>query len=242
MRAFLMLVLFLVIGASASAAECDNSLLPIASPQEVAYQDRGDRCEGLYQQPVATTGLRILGFLSGANQIAEGDDRPYVFANYLGPKFLSVESLRRRQYYRMDAAFGDDRFSYPLELTQRQELAIAIDELALRICVEACDGLRPVLVPARLASETPLEAKPYLVLRATEDLTYLRIEISGASGVVLYDENVLARTNWEAWRPIEIPLGSFTKDGGDLLFRATAQGRSARQLDSVAAILRSVLP
>lgn len=239
---FMLLTAFLCLVSGVSAAECDRSILPIASPRELAYQNRGDRCEGLYQQPVATTGLRILGFFRGASEIREGDAMPYVFASYPGVKFLSVESIRRRQYYRMDASFDTDRFRYPFDLIRRPELAIDINDLALRLCVDACDGLLPVLVPTRLASENSFADRPYLVLRATEDLTYLRIEIIGQERAVLYDQNILASTNWDAWRPVEVPLRDFMKSSGDLLFRATAQGRSARQLDSVAAILRFAAP
>ncbi|RWY72345.1 hypothetical protein EHI46_15515 [Rhizobium leguminosarum] len=239
MRIWLGLFFLPMLTTIAGAAECDRSMLPILSPADLAYQDRGDRCEGLYQQTVATTGLRILGFQRGASQISENDPGTYVYAEAKGRKQLVVESARRRQYYRMDATFDGNRFYYPLALTRRPELAIKSAELAARVCVRDCDGLLPVLVPARLAMTDAEAGEPFLLLQATEDLTYLQIEVTG-HGKEIAKRDLLGSMTWASWRPIEIPLGEFLQTGKDseLTFKATARGRSISQLDSVSAVLR----
>lgn len=238
-RIFLVVFFMTILATVVRAAECDRSRLPASSPADLAYQDRGDRCEGLYQQAVATTGLRILGFQRGVSEISDHDPGTYVYVEAQGRKQLVVESARRRQYYRMDATFEGNRFYYPLELTRRPQLAIKSTELAARVCVSDCDGLLPVLVPARLAMTDAKTGEPFLLLQATEDLTYLQIEIT-AHDKEIAKRDLLGSMTWASWRPIEIPLGEFLQAGKDaeLTFKATARGRSASQFDFVSAVLR----
>jgi hypothetical protein len=224
----------------AAAADCAQGVEPISDPEVLGYQDRGDRCEGLYVQPVATTGLRIVGFHSGQNDISGDTIGTYVHARSDGRKSLTVISTRKRQYYRMDTTFKGASFFYSLELTRHHELKISPGELVARVCVADCSTLRPTLVPARISSSQPKAAVPFVILQATKDLHRLRIEMTDpATGEVLFDRQLLTHTTWQAWRPAEIPLAEIFSSTDEIVFKAIAQGRSSNEVDSVSAVLRS---
>lgn len=230
-----------MVSASAVAAECDRRLQPIVQPPELAYRDRGDRCEGLYQQPVATTGLRILGFQ--VDRIANtGGKGIAIHVESTGRKKLTIESLRRRQYYRLDKALEDSArdYFYAFDLVNDPGIKLEPAEIAVRVCLERCDSLEPVLIPALIASAEPGTARqPFITLQATEDLTMMHIEIRTASGDVLLSKDYLQDRKWPAWRPAELSLGAFFAKASELNFRVTARGPGRGQVDVVSATLRS---
>lgn len=223
------------------AIDCDKTLVPVMSANDLGYRDRGDRCEGLYQKDVGSTGLRIVGFHNAQNTIAHGSKLATVRTVGDSPKQLSIESTRKRLYYRLDARFAGRSFRYPLQVIRTDELRIEANELATVACVENCNGVRPTLVPVVVTTNADnILPNPFIVLQATSALQKLRIEIQDfATGRVLMDDQLLKTTTLEAWVPVEIPLAAHFAQARKLMFRATAEGSFGGQLDSVVALLQA---
>jgi hypothetical protein len=89
----------------AGATDCDPGL-PVDQTNDLSYQPRKDRCEGLYIQQVAGETLRIAGMAISSPDFMPNKDKPLSirwphFA--VGQIQLRAISLRSTLYYRMDA-------------------------------------------------------------------------------------------------------------------------------------------
>lgn len=224
--------------APAVMAACDPVLNPIADPEELAYRDRGDRCEGLYVQNISTTGLKIIGYHSGQPKFAENALVLDVWAADTSTKWLQISSTRTRHYYRMDAEFAGTRFTFPLDLIRHPEIRLSPEEIAAVSCIAACDSLQPELIPTRLGYEDAA-GQPYVVLQARNDLHGLHIAISDArSGEKLFDRELLQNSVWRAWRPAELPVAQFFDTTDVILVEVRSRGRAAQQFETLSSILR----
>ncbi|HMN19956.1 MAG TPA: hypothetical protein PKA16_01040 [Ottowia sp.] len=221
------------------AAECDTRLQPIEHPMALAYRDRGDHCDGLYRQPVATTGLRIIGFQANRIQSTNANGIG-IHVEAPGLKRLTIESLRRRQYYRFDKNLPEKDYYYAFDLVNHPAIKLEPDEIAARVCLERCETMEPVLAPVSFSIPGGSRPdQPFITLQATEDLTMMRVEIRASNGAVLLSKDVLQDRNWPAWRPAVIPLADFFAQAPQLTLRVTARGRGLGQVDAVAATLLS---
>lgn len=229
----------LVPGKAVLAADCARGVQPITSPKALAYQDRGDRCEGLYIRPIATTGLSIVGFHSAPNHFLANENFVEVQTPAAGEsKRLIVVSTRPRQYYRMDADFQDSSFLYPLDLIRHPALAIHPEELAAKVCLENCDTLVPTLIPASLSKVKRNETNSYIILQATEDLTYMKVTATDReTGEVLLSKESSDNFSWPAWRALRVPLANLPKKSDEVSFTVIARGKFQDEIDSVTATL-----
>ncbi len=219
-------------------AACDPALNPIADPEELAYHARGDRCEGLYVQNISTTGLKIVGYHMGQPNVAENALVLDVWAPGDAPKRLQLSSTRARQYYRMDAEFDGERFTFPLDLMRHPEIRLAPEEIAALSCIAACDSLQPELVPTRLGDKNAA-GQPFVVLQANQDLHGLRITVSDPqTGATLFDRELLENSTWRAWRPAELPVARFFDTTDVVVIEIRSRGRAAGQFETVSSILR----
>ena len=237
LRALIPLLVILAGYSVAQGAECKIGFTPITSPSALGYQDRGDRCEGLFVQPISTSGLRLVGYQWDVNNFENGASLIQVNTPSDGNKAVTIVSTRKRQYYRMDSSFRQRSFSFPHDLLSHPAIDLGSDELAVLACVDACDTLEPVLMPAIVATAPPAKPNPFIILQASSALQAMRIEISDrTSGKVLFDKQVLKST-WEPWRPAELPLGRFFEHSAEIVLKVTAQGNSTSDIDSIAAVL-----
>ena len=224
--------------ANAASSLCRPDVKP-ASTDELAYKERGDRCEGLFAQKVSATGLRIAAF----------HEHPAVFdenslaLNILSPgmsssKTLTATSLRPKQYYRMDTAYVGANFSLTLDLVRHPQINIDPPELAAVICKEGCDSSLPTLVPASFAQNTPFN--PYIALVANLELFELEISITDdETGEVLFDKEMLGSRTWPAARPATFPLKPYLERRESVIFKVIATGRGNKIIDSISARLRT---
>lgn len=239
MKPILLLGSLLLLGAGpAWAGPCNPDIKP-ASIDELAYKDRGDRCEGLFVQKVSATGLRVVAFHKSP---AEFDDNALALnvsvGGHPGDKEMSVTSLRPNQYYRMDASFSQDNFSLPLELLRHPQIDIKPHELAAVICIRDCRSAVPTLAAASFADEW--NANPYVALVANLEIFELRVTIRDeATGEVLHDKEMLGSRTWPAGRPATFPLKPYFRDRDEILLEIVAAGRGNELIDSVSMRLRS---
>lgn len=219
-------------------AKCDESLTPIIEPAELAYKDRGDRCEGLYVQNISTTGLRIVAYHAGLPRAAENALALEIKAPSAAKKHLRISSTRARHYYRVDTEFDQDQYMFSLGLARRGEVGLKVNELAAVSCVEDCSTLLPVLVPTQVG-QAEENAKPYILLQASKKLHSLRIQIVDiATDETVFDRELLSNTNWHAWRPAEMPVGQFLEKAEAIRVTIRSKGQSQTETDTISAILR----
>lgn len=242
MRHVTAILLFVCMHTLVHAEICDTRLQPVLTPKELAYQNRGDRCEGIYQQPVSTTGLRIVSFQ--ANHMPDtGDNGITISTTAPGPKKLTIESTGRRQYYRLDKTFEGNDYFYSFEIIDNELIRIDRKTIAAKLCLSDCHGLWPVLVPVVYGSGEMATYLPFITLQAMEGLTMMHVEIRAADDDrVLFNKNLLESANWPAWRPAQIPLTSFFSQAPELILRVTARGHARTQTDAISAILRAGSP
>ncbi|PWL16308.1 hypothetical protein DKP76_18250 [Falsochrobactrum shanghaiense] len=221
-----------------ASSQCNPDIKPVAA-DELAYRDRGDRCEGLFVQKVSATGLRVAAFHKSAATFDENALALNInVSGHSGNKQLSVTSLRPNQYYRMDASFEQDNFSLPLELLRHPQIDIKPQELATIICVKDCQSAVPTLVAASFADED--NANPYVALVANLEIFELRVTIRDEeTGEVLHDKEMLGSRTWPAGRPATFPLKPYFKGRNEVRMEIVAAGRGNELIDSVSMRLQS---
>ena len=115
------------------------------------YQDRSDRCEGLYRLKVSGTPLTITGVAQSLHNI-ELTKTPRLDLSWQAPPNQPVRlralSLQQSVSYRMDSLrspLGGTTYNWPTEILQR--VGISADEVALAAWYEpggAADSAREI--------------------------------------------------------------------------------------------------
>jgi hypothetical protein len=168
------LVLGLASPARPETRPCDRGLTPIRDP--TGYTLRGNRCEGLYEAPVSSTGLELVSLTRGklrfdldpALQLTVSAPDPGDAAP--GPVRVRAVAKPLRTYYRMDAELPPTRqLSWPVrDVLWPQRLAA--HRIGLFGWVER-DGER-IFVPLRVGiqGERVAPGTVDLVVRSTADV------------------------------------------------------------------------
>lgn len=107
---------------------CDPGL-EAASGRATAYQDRGDRCEGVYALKVSSTKLRLGSFIARFDGFDPSESKGLEIEWPTLPRSeatirLRAYSLNPRSYYRMDTEVPAEsrRFRWPVELLAALDL------------------------------------------------------------------------------------------------------------------------
>lgn len=109
-----------------ASSHCDPRLKP-AGRDALAYQSRGNRCEGLYIQPVSG-GILLASLTVGAAR--PGWTPPETTLRWRAPDGVPIHlrsmSLGRGPYYRMDAnVTGRSQFAWPVDVREALKFAPA---------------------------------------------------------------------------------------------------------------------
>jgi len=218
--------------------DCNPDIKP-ASFDELAYKERGDRCEGLFVQKVSATGLRVVAFHKNPAHFDDNALALNVSVNaQTQNKEMLVTSLRPNQYYRLDAAFNQDNYSMPLELLRHPQINIKPHELAAVICIKDCQSAIPTLAAASFSDEN--NANPYIALLANLEIFELSITIKDeVTGEILHEKEMLGSRTWPAGRPATFPLTPYFKEHDEILVEIVAVGRGNQLIDSVSMRLRA---
>jgi hypothetical protein len=94
-----------IVEASGADSPCDPALKP-PEAHPLGYRSRGDRCEGVYIQPVAGTTMAVTSFNQGFSEYDLQSGQPLTLAWVpLGEGVVHLRgvSTKRRLYYRMDS-------------------------------------------------------------------------------------------------------------------------------------------
>jgi len=193
-RTLLALVAFCSVTTQAAFAQSEHcdAAITVRDKQPGAYQLRGDRCEGVYEQKVAGgTGLLIASLTASALPLEiRPEDKMHL--EWTAPVGAGVRiralSLRYHHYYRMDTLrpAGSSAYVWPADILGKQKLngkEVGVVGFARH---EFQGSTRDILVPVRV-SETAgaLSSKTYtLVVVPQTNLTkvYLSLWMLNADG------------------------------------------------------------
>lgn len=231
----------------AGAADAQKLPCPVsvdaAASAGTTYTNRGDRCEGLFRQPVAASAeLRIIGFHRHPPSFAVRSGVPIQVAvtprTASTPIRLRVVSAKQRQYYRMDAAVpAGGRFTWKRDVIDHSGVMLEPQNTKAIACEGDCERAEPTLLAVSIA-ETPQAPSPVVSiwLRASLDLSQLNVtlERKGSPKPEMANVEVLQQRVMPAGaaRPIEVKLAP-----GIYSFRATAVPIGQNAVDEVRATL-----
>lgn len=145
-------------GSAAAQSFCDPTLLD-GSESPLAYRQRGDRCEGIYAQPVGKLNLEIRSFMA-AFEAFDPATAPELTVRWSLPPgagdrkvHLRALSVKPRTYYRMDTtvAATEGVYHWPGELLAA--LGLTREDLGVVGWMENVAGAsaaREVYLPLRI--------------------------------------------------------------------------------------------
>lgn len=202
---------------SAQAATCDPSLESSTS-DPYAYRPRGDRCEGIYAQPVAGTPLVVASFTRRFDTY-DPDSASRLVLSWAarGPAVVRLRAiaLRRRFYYRMDARQSADAGSWTWPADLLVALHLGRPELGVVAWTRERSGgtERDVHLPLRIdggGDGGTADAYTLVVLPQVElaelFVTVARTEEDGRVAAYLRDEEPLGYGYYPADRPIDVAI------------------------------------
>lgn len=205
------------------------------------YQDRADRCEGLYQLKVSGTPLTIAGIAQSLRSV-DWKTVPRLDLSWQAPPNHPVRlralSLQQAVSYRMDslrppAAGG--KFNWLTDVIQR--VGVSGNEVALAAWYDtgnSSDSSR-VYVPVAVGPQSvaaPFEIVLYPGVDLNDCAVSLRAENGGAA---IWSDRVLGRKKYPAADPIRVPLPLNLKPGL-YRFEAAAHMSSGGSTSSAAVI------
>jgi hypothetical protein len=124
-------------GTAAEDSRCDPQLLRMAGKGPLSYQNRGDRCEGLYGR--ASSSMPQLTLVSLTRSFPNIDPRtvPKLILRWASPAKeevrLQAKGLRYKLYYEMDAVrpAGERQFSWSTDFLKNKEIDVGRTEIGV---------------------------------------------------------------------------------------------------------------
>ncbi len=230
---------------SAQAAWSQPCVLEVDADNSstIAYQPRGDRCEGVYDQNVANRiNLRIAGYhLDPPVFDPRADDfvRINVAAYVAGGSVeLRVVSTRPRDYFQMDTSSiaGDGSFNWQLDVVRQLEEPIQPFHTAVTACAADCRGSRlakATLLPVSFSAAATAETVPIVLAVADVELSRLTATLRQANRVI-YEDLPVGGSYIPPHKSIRVPIKG--AEPGTATLSLSALTNSRRQ-DYVEAIL-----
>jgi hypothetical protein len=151
-----------------SQDSCDPNLHQI-SDNPLGYKLRGDRCEGIYIQPVSSSSLLLASFTSlFENFDANGVER--ISVNWLSPAKTPVRlrayGLREKLYYQMDTVVSSDKTAYLWPATVLNSLHLSKQDVGVvgftNFPIGGQD--RTVYLPLRISEKSQKTAPRYQIV------------------------------------------------------------------------------
>jgi hypothetical protein len=214
--------------ARAQESPCDKGLEGLGRGP-LGYALRGDRCEGMYVQPVAGTALWLASLTQAFEDYDLNADRPLLVEWAVpdsGTVHLRAQGIKHDLYYRMDAARPAASHSYrwPSDLLAAQHITRG-DIGVLGWTSRLIGGTqREVFVPLRISQRrAPAGGGDYelLLFPAVElkevYLTLAPVGPDGRAGKPLVEGRPLGYGPYQPDTPLEVRLPKLTERG---LYRA----------------------
>jgi len=204
--------------------ECDS--LPVRASDPLRYRLRGDRCEGVYAQPVSgSSELRLVGLVEHLEPFDDTTSAP-LHVEWTAPAggavTLRVSPIRVGLYYRMGTTrpIAGTRYDWPSDI--RKQLRIGSADVALLGSTSMTLGgtQREVFVPLRVTQRRPPASSPTyrLTLWPSAGLgeVYVSVATTGADGAparYLQRDEKLGYGFYPAARAIDVRLPPLPERG-----------------------------
>jgi len=224
----------------AFAQKSEHCLAEQQKNYKEGYQDRSDRCEGLYQLKVSGTPLTITGLSQSLHNI-EWNKTPKLELSWQAPPNQPVRlraiSLQQAISYRMDslrAPAGGTRFTWPTDILQR--VGVSADDVAVSAFYDtgAGDSSR-VYLPLAIGGQ-PAAVPFEVVLYPGVDLNDCAVSLQLEGGPPVWQNRVLGKKKYAAADAIRVPLPPNLKPG---LYRFEAAAHmSSGGSTSASAVIR----
>jgi hypothetical protein len=201
---------------------CDPGLRQVSGAD--GYQMRGDRCEGLYAQPLsATTDLQVVGLYRMDERIALESNRAVQLAWHAGdshsPIHLRIYSLNPRVYYRMDALRPAGTQSYSWSPDVARSVGLSLQELGFISWIEGADAQsQPVYLPLTVGNGDPSAQSVRVLAISQQRLTEVYVTVAsllsdGQPNQYIDKERPLQRGFYPPERPITVVLSELSGEG-----------------------------
>lgn len=236
MRRYVCLNAWLVAGLAANLAgqgsPCDPQILNQTTRNDVdRYMRRGDRCEGVYLEPVSgdTGRIWVASFTRGATPTRWASPLRLEWPGYQGSAVtVQAYSLRPRFYYRLDSPHpaGVTRLEWPTDVVAKY---LPPAELGLVAFTKAPIEGRPtrVYLPlARAAGATGYQLK----MISTADLSSVELLVAGADGTPLQALKRLPVGALVHGQVFDVALPALPKPG---VYKVSVKGQAARGAGTV---------
>ena len=198
---------------------CDPAL-PGIKEGALGYRDRGDRCEGLYINPVSNTTMFVASFTeqfenydnTGNTILIEWDKPPADKEIH-----LRAQGIKPRLYYRMDASKSGTNTFFAWPVGVLATLNIRKNDIGVtgKIKLPVGNTERYVHLPLRIRmqGEAKRAGSYKLILVPGIQLTEIYISLAsvGADGnpqLFLRTDEALGYGYYPAERPVEIPIAT----------------------------------
>lgn len=204
---------------------CDSRLVQPGNDPN-GYRLRGDRCEGLFVQPVAgSASLLVASFVESFSDFnpRATSTLPLAWApaEPSKPTFLRAYGLRRRQYYRMDAErpAGVRSYAWPATILGNLDLSRQFLGVLAWNDIEVAGQARRVYVPLRVGGVTGASSGSFdLQLVAGTELTEVYLSLAalderGATRRAYWQRRPLGRSFYPSQQPIAIPITGLDQTG-----------------------------
>lgn len=211
--------------AAAPAADetlhCDR-YLPISTQNPFGYRMRGDRCEGIYVQPVASTPLVVASF--GQLNVPQPPTATGALVVNWGAGSRDVRlravSLKPKTYYRMDRwqAAGSRSYRWPTDVLAALKLTARDIGIVAWTKQKHGSGVREVYLPVRIGAAPRGRENIYeLVLVPGNELSEVFVALTsvraGDRRVQVSASKPLLYGIYPAGRSVRIPVGPLSDPG-----------------------------
>lgn len=225
--------------AGPAAAQCPVAL-ESNSDQATGYTQRGDRCEGLFRQPVATSAaLRIVGIHRHGPEFAPGSGAPITVSVSRPPRAklgLRILSTKPRQYYRLDGVMAaNGTFAWSRDVMDHARIRLEPSNVKAVACEQSCETKGARLYPISIAEGRVAASNGITIwFRAGVDLAQLFVSVSGAGAnvkkVMMANAEVLSGRSMPAGVAKDVFL---TLTPGVYTVRATAVPKGDNAVDEI---------
>lgn len=224
-------------GIAIQTSHCDP-YLPVSKDAAFGYRARGDRCEGVYIQPVSSTPLVVASFgrFPRPDSYQPTGSVLIEWTPDTGEVRLRTLSLKPRMYYRMDSRQRAGTASFAWHTDVLAALRLTGSDIGLVALTRRTLGgaARDVYLPVRIGAPASGERDTYELLAIPgSELSEVFVGLSsvsadGAKRHVLRKPKALGRRFYPAGRPVSIGVDSLPSAGTYILeIGATLRGGGA---------------
>jgi hypothetical protein len=213
-------------GATPQARACDP-YLPISLDNPFGYRPRGDRCEGVYIQPVSSTPLVVASFgqLNLPESFRADGALLLEWAPGAGEVRLRTTALKPRTYYRMDSRLPAASHSYRWPTDVLAALHLTSSDIGVVAWTSRKIGttVREMYLPLRIGEPAADRENMYeLLLIPGSELAEVFIGLAsvgedGAKRRVISEPKPLKYRFYPAGRAVRIPVGPLPSAGSYVL-------------------------